>query len=122
MTNIRVLLRDTPPMLRDILERAISNQPDMELIPEPVVRPPVDQQPTPDVVVVDVSDGDPGEGARALLTRWPDTHVSTMPAHSHRVLKFELLPRGFDLGEMSPDQLLDAIRSAVRPPRKPYAH
>jgi hypothetical protein len=31
-------------------------------------------------------------------------------------------PRGVDLGERSPDQLVQAIRSAARPERKPYAH
>jgi hypothetical protein len=32
MSKIRVLIRDTPTMLRDILEQAIANQPDIEMI------------------------------------------------------------------------------------------
>ncbi len=124
MTKIRVLIHDAPTMLRDILEQAISNQPDMEVILEPVAPEPArdDEQMSPDVVVVDVSDSDPREGARALLFRWPSTHALMIAAHGHRVVQYELQPRGVDLGEMSPDQLVEAIRSAARPERKPYAH
>jgi hypothetical protein len=43
-------------------------------------------------------------------------------ARGHRVLKYELLLRGVDLGKMSPAQVVAVIRSAVRPDRKPYAH
>jgi DNA-binding NarL/FixJ family response regulator len=124
MPRIRVLIHDAPTMLRDILEQAISNQPDMEVILEPVSpeRAPVDQQASPDVVVVNVSDSDPGEDARALLFRWPGSHALMIAAHGQKVLKYELQPRGVDLGEMSPDQLVQAIRSAARPERKPYAN
>ena len=34
MRTIRVLIRDGPPMLRDILERAIAGAPDMDTVPE----------------------------------------------------------------------------------------
>jgi DNA-binding NarL/FixJ family response regulator len=124
MAKIRVLIHDAPTMLRDILEQAISNQPDMEVIGEPAapVRAMDDDQVSPDVVVVDVSDSDPDEGAREWLFRWPSTHALMIAAHGHKVLKYELQPQGEDLGEMSPDQLIQAIRSAVRPERKPYAH
>jgi DNA-binding NarL/FixJ family response regulator len=124
MSNIRVLIHIAPTMLRDILVQAISNQPDMEVIPEPVVstQAPAAQELSPHVVVVGVSDIDPGEDARALLVRWPGSHVLIITARGHKVLRYELLPRGVDLGEMSPDQLVQAIRFAVRPERKPYAH
>jgi DNA-binding NarL/FixJ family response regulator len=123
MSNIRVLIRDAPTMLRDILEQAISSEPDMEVIPEPVVSPPTEEQlQSPDVVVVGMSDAQPAEGARALLDRWPHSHVLVITARGHRVLQYQLLPRGVDLGEMSPAQLAEAIRAAARPRRKPYAH
>ena len=129
MTKIRVLIHDTPTMLRDILEQAISNQPDMELILEPTATEPApdDRKASPDVVVpdvvvMDVGDSDPREGARALLFRWPSSHALMIAAHGHRVLRYELEPRGVDLGEISPDQLIQAIRSAVRSEWKPYAH
>ena len=104
-------------MLRDILEQAISSEPDMEVISEPVMRPQAPaERPAhpPDVVVVGMSDSEPAERARGLLVRWPDSHVLMITARGHRVFRYELLPRGVDLGEMSPDQLVQAIRSAVR--------
>ncbi len=109
-------------MLREILEQAIAGEPDMEVIPEPVVAPPTeDQLRSPDVVVVGISGIEPAEGARALLARWPRSHVLIITARGHRVLRYELLPRSVDLGEMSPAQLAREIRAAARPERKPYA-
>jgi DNA-binding NarL/FixJ family response regulator len=123
MPKIRVLIGDAPTMLRDILERAISNQPDMEVIVEPVVRERLPRDQTaPDVVLVAVSDSDPGERARELLVQWPASHALMIAEHGHQVLMYDLQPRRVALGEMSPDQLVDAIRSAIRPERKPYAH
>lgn len=124
MSNIRVLIRDAPTMLRDILEHAISNEPDMEVIPEPVVSTPAEanQPPSPDVVVVGASDSDPAETARALLERWPESHVFVIAAGGHRVLLYELLPRGVDLGELSPQQAVHSFRSAFRAERKPHVY
>lgn len=123
MLNIRVLLRDAPKMLRDILEQAMSNQPDMELMPEPdAVRSSAKKEPSPDIVIVDVGDADPFERARPLLLRWPDSQVLTIAVRGHRVLKYELLTRAVDLGELSPEQLAAVIRSIVPPDRKRYLH
>jgi DNA-binding NarL/FixJ family response regulator len=122
MSNIRVLIRDAPTMLRDILAQAISSEPDMDVIPEPMAVPPTDEQlGSPDVIVVGTSDAPPAEGARALLDRWPHSRVLIITARGHRVLRYELLPRGVDLGELSPAQLAEAIRAAVRPERKRHA-
>jgi DNA-binding NarL/FixJ family response regulator len=123
LSNIRVLIGDAPTLLRDILEQAISREPDMEVIHEPVMAPPTaDQLESPDVVVVDGTDSEPAERARTLLHRWPHSHLLIITARGQRVLRYELLPRGVDLGELSPAQLTDAIRAAVRPEMKPYAH
>ena len=75
----------------------------------------------PDVVVVDVSDADPAEGARELLSRWPGSRALLIAAHGHQIFKYDLQPRGVDLGEMSPEQLVQAIRAATRPDGKPHA-
>ena len=109
-------------MLQDILKRAISNEPDMEVIPELMVSPQTDDRQLPPDVVIGMSDSQPADSARALLAQWPRSQVLMITERGHKVLRYELLPRGVDLGEMSPDQLVDAIRSLVRPERKPYAH
>jgi len=115
MSTIRVLIRDAPTMLRDILEQVISHEHDMEVIHEPLTPVLVPAwEPSPDVVVVGVGDWEPAERARGLLVRWPDSHVLMLTARGHRVLRYELQPRGVDLGEMSPEQLVRAIRTAAR--------
>ena len=94
MSNIRVLIRDAPTMLRDILEQTISNEPDMEVMPEPVVPTPrpADQPSSPDVVIAGLGESDPGEGARALLVRWPSSHVLMITARGQKVLGTHCCP------------------------------
>jgi DNA-binding NarL/FixJ family response regulator len=120
MSNIRILIRDAPAMLRDILEHAISNEPDMEVIPEPLVSaaPVADQPPLPDVVVVGATDTEPATSTRALLDQWPRSQVLVISSRGHHVLMYELMPRRVDMGEMSPGELIQAIRSAVRAGRQ----
>ena len=123
MSNIRVLIRDIPKMLRDILEQEISGEPDMEVMSEPPVPPraPADTNVSPDVFVVGTSDGEPCERARAVLVRWPRSRVLMITARGDRAVIYELVPQGCDLGELSPSQLVQAIRSAGRSER-PSAH
>jgi DNA-binding NarL/FixJ family response regulator len=117
MPRIRVLIRDAPNILRDILEQIVSSESDMELIPEPVVPlySVVDQSPAPDVVIVGTNEPAAGREARGLLTRWPGSHILMITERGHRVVLHELLPRRVELGEMSPTQLVQTIRSATRP-------
>jgi DNA-binding NarL/FixJ family response regulator len=114
MFNITVLILDAPQMLREILEQAISKEPDMRLMPESAASAvPSGETGAPDVVVVGGTAVEPGERARALLARWPRTRVLMITGGGHKVLQYELLPHGIDFGEMSPRQLVEAIRTAV---------
>jgi len=126
MSNMRVVLRDVPKMLRDILERAISDELDMEIVSEPISKlmesPRTDDRRLSPDVVISTSDSQPAEGARSLLAQWPRSHVLIITERGGKVLWYELSPRGVDLGEMSPDQLVQTIRSLVRPERKLYEH
>ena len=110
-------------MLRDILERAITNAPDMEAVleppgptPEPVERqPPSPLSPwSPDVVIVGVRESGPAEDASALLERWPGSQVLMITAHGRKAVMYRMVPQETDMGEISPDQLVEAIRSSVR--------
>ena len=117
MRTIRVLIRDGPTMLRDILERAIASAPDMETVaasPVPADEP-VGQHPArPDVVIVGLRDSELVEDASALLNRWPGSQVFVLTAHGRKAVMYQLVPHETDMGEMSPDELVDAIRSSVR--------
>ena len=117
MRTIRVLIRDGPTMLRDILERAITNAPDMEAVLEPPgpTQEPVDrQQSAPDVVIVGVRESEPVEDPSALLQRWPGSQVLMITAHGRKAVMYRMVPQETDMGEISPDQLVEAIRSSVR--------
>ena len=120
MRTIRVLIRDGPTMLRDILQRAISNAPDMEAVLEPPgsTQEPVDRQTpsprSPDVVIVGVRESGPAEDATALLERWPRSQVLMITAHGRKAVMYRMVPQETDMGEISPDQLVEAIRSSVR--------
>jgi DNA-binding NarL/FixJ family response regulator len=123
MSHIRVLIRDAPTMLRDILEQAIVGEPDMEVVAESS-RPPgaSGAQVTPDVVVIDISDGDAVATGRAVLAEWPRSRVVTIRGRGQHVSMFELVLQGRDLGELSPGQLVEAIRAAVQAPGTPWPH
>jgi hypothetical protein len=113
MSHIRVLIHGVPQMLRDILEQAISAEPDMEVVsrmPRPV--PSVDAAPAPDAVVVGGNGRESG-GAPALLFQWPRSRLLLISERGHNVSMYELVPRGHELGELSPSQLIEAIRSGV---------
>ena len=104
-------------MLRDILERAVASAPDMEAVAEPPVpapEPAGQDPPQPDVVIVGVRDSGPTDGASALLNRWPGSQVFMLTAHGRKAVRYQLVSHATDMGEMSPDQLVEAIRSCVR--------
>jgi DNA-binding NarL/FixJ family response regulator len=121
MANIRVLILDVPNILRDILAQVISSEVDMELIPAPVAPQAAGGPPlAPDVVIAGASESEPGDAARALLARWPHSHMLMIAARGHQVLSCDMYLRITELGEVSPDQFVQAIRSAVRSESHPH--
>jgi hypothetical protein len=119
MPTIRVLLRDMPQILRDILENAISSQPDMALIDDPgdLPRPPGEVQRgpdlVPDAVIVGTTEFQHAQNASALLSRWPRSRILMIATSGHQAVLYELRPHTTELGELSPSDLVHAIRSAV---------
>jgi len=124
MSTIRVLITDAPTMLREILEQVISNEPDMELMtaPQDPIEAANDRPMSPDVVIVGANVSEAAGRARVLLNRWPECHVLMITAGGQKVLKYELLPRGVDLGEMSPGQVVETIRLSTRREGEPHVH
>ena len=111
---IRVLIRDVPKILLDILERVVSAESDMKLVSEPEGQRRVvtEYLPAPDVVIVGENTSTQDNVAGALLERWPRTHILMVMERGHRVVLHEWLPRSIELGELSPTQLVQAIRTA----------
>lgn len=108
---MRVLLRELPLMLRDMLAQTLAKEPGVEIISEPPLplTPPPSAAP-PDVVIVGTDDPDVN-GATALLRRWPLSRVLLISATGERGHLVELQPRRTSLGEMS---LADLLRVVTR--------
>jgi hypothetical protein len=110
----RVLLRDLPTMLRDILSHALVREPDVELL-EWMPEPPHTAA-RPDVVIGNQDAPDP-HWVRGVLGVWPDCRVLLIASAGHQVTLFELHPHRTALGEMSLDELVSVVTRVARDPR-----
>lgn len=111
---MRVLLRELPLMLRDMLAQSLANQPHVELIDEPPVPPPDPHATTaPDMVIVGTDDPD-ANGSSAVLHRWPRSRVLLISTSGQRGSLVELHPRRTSLGEMSLSDLLGVVARAAQ--------
>jgi chemotaxis response regulator CheB len=111
---MRVLLRELPLMLRDMLAQTLANEPGVEIISEPLPALTPPSAAPPDVVIVGTLDPDVN-GATALLHRWPLSRVLMISATGQRGSLVELQPRRTSLGEMS---LADLVRVVTREARR----
>lgn len=114
-TNIRVLIRDMPPLMRDVIEYSISTQADIEILEEGNLDAPSVPTVTaaPDVVIVGTMHGEHGQKATGVLLKWPRAQVLMIGVDGHVSAFYELTLRKSMLGEMSPAELVDAIRASV---------
>ena len=94
-------------MLQQIVEAAISKQPDMELIREGVAASAV-----PDVAIVGTTEPDNSSIANVLLTQWPRSRILMLAIGGHDAVMYELRLHKTRLGEVSPTRLVEAIRFA----------
>ena len=112
--NIRVLLLEMPQLLRDILESVLASAGDVELLHEPASSHAAVLVPRrPDAVVIGTPTG-AGPRAVALLQKWPTTHVIAVEPAGRDVRVYELRPHVTQLGQLSPPELVEVIREAVR--------
>jgi DNA-binding NarL/FixJ family response regulator len=115
--RIRVLIDEMPAMLRDIIVDVLTAQPDIELI-RAAPRARVRFQETenePEVVIAAAGEEDQAASAIARLQRWPRARLLTVQTNGRESVLYELQTRATSLGELSPKQLVDAIRGASRP-------
>ena len=115
LSPIRVLVRDVPHLVRDVLEHVIVAQPDMALLQERA-RPSRSggAEFAPDVVILGARRPRDSERVAAVLGDWPTTQVLQITVDGHEAAVYRLEIRGTELGELSPIELIDAIRAAVR--------
>lgn len=103
-------------MLQEIVETVIAAQPDLEIagtvdhrdqLPEAVSRTGAE------VVIVGLARGETAEGYDTLLFAHPQVKLFAVAADGRRAFLYELRPQSVPLGDVSPEELVAAIRSAA---------
>jgi hypothetical protein len=111
---MRILLREMPLMLREMLSQALIGDGNAEIITEPPLAATSPQLIAPDVVICATEDPSDANGAPALLERWPLSQVLLIATDGHQATLYELQPRRTALGEMSIPQLLEVVSQVTR--------
>ena len=106
MEPIRVAISDLPGVLHDIIASTVTAAADMVL---------VDGTSDGLDVLIELHDADSElEDVPELLVRNTRSRVVSVGEHGRESVLWELWPRRVPLPELSPDELLDAIRASVR--------
>jgi DNA-binding NarL/FixJ family response regulator len=109
----RIVLVDMPRILREIIERAVADEPDMEIVDSEAGNMPLREAieaSEPDFVIAG-ADYDFGEVARVLDER-PRLRVLAVAGDGREAFLYELRPTRTPLGEVSPRTIVEAIRGA----------
>jgi DNA-binding NarL/FixJ family response regulator len=111
---LRILLLEMPQLLRSILEHAIQVQSDCELLRgTPRGFQMLEQTTPPDVVILGLTAADDATLVPALFARWPMTQVMTVMQAGDEAAVYELRTRRRALGQLSPAEIVDALRDSV---------
>ena len=112
---VRVLLLEMPQLLRGLLEHAIQRRSDWELLKSTRSARAVFTSPgaPPDIVVLGLTAAEDDTLVPAVFARWPQAQVMTVKEAGDEAVVYELRPRRRDLGQVSPDEMIDTLREAV---------
>ncbi len=117
-TRTRVLLWDMPTMMHDIILQLLMKESDFQ------VAAPTDKSSTlldaskkyrPDIVVTSCGEDEANTTYRDLLLECPRLKVLDVRSDGRKGYLYELRPERKQLGELSPESLVTAIREAVLP-------
>jgi DNA-binding NarL/FixJ family response regulator len=116
-----VLLLEIPRLLRDILEHSIQLRSDCELLKDTrggleMLRA---QTIPPDIIVLGLTAAQDATLMPALFARWPMAQIVTVTHAGDDGAVYELRPRRRVLGQMSPTEIVEALREAVLSSREP---
>jgi hypothetical protein len=115
--DLRVILMEMPPLLRDILRMEFEGEHGIRLVGDDEESSPVGAAidlHRADVVVF--GDASPGldDRCRALLDTRPRVKLFVVDDDGRRTTLYELRPHRERLGELAPARLLAAVRDAAR--------
>ncbi len=106
-----------PPLLHDIVRDIVAKQPDMELlgnIGDREVSFRSLEETAIDVVIVGAPQPDDSGYARELLQASSPTRVLVIANSGRSAVMYEMRPQEVALGEVSPEDLVAAIRAGSR--------
>jgi hypothetical protein len=111
----RVVIQNTPAMLRDIVQNVLATQPDIVLLQALPPAVPLSRwrQSEPDVVVAFTHDINDGTSIADCLNRWPRARILMIEITGREVVLHELRPHATPLGALSPEQLVSVIREGT---------
>jgi DNA-binding NarL/FixJ family response regulator len=112
---VRVLLLEVPQLLRGILEHAIRDQSECQLLKDtrPAFEMLTEQTVPPDIVILGLTAAEDVTLVPTLFARWPAAQVMTVMQAGEDAAVYELRPRRRALGQMSPDEVVETLRDAV---------
>jgi DNA-binding NarL/FixJ family response regulator len=118
LEQVRILLVGLPQMVRDMLEHAIGEQPDMALVgaAERAKLFELTRAAEPSFVIVDAEDDSLPDDCRRLLAERPCLRVLGVESRAGQATLFELRPSRIVIGAVSPTDIVEAIRAAAGRP------
>jgi DNA-binding NarL/FixJ family response regulator len=112
MEQVRALLLELPPLVRDILERAIDDAAGFEVMKEADASIARGSTP-PDVVVLGLTGEQDAALVAVLFARWPRVQIVTVTQEGDGAVIYELRPRRRVLGDMSAAEIVKTLRDSV---------
>ena len=96
---------ELPRLVRELIELAVRSQPDMEVVEG--------DSPPPDFVVCAAPSAERPSAARSALAESARVRVLELDAAGGRASLYELHEHEHEIGEVSPDEIVDTIRAAA---------
>jgi DNA-binding NarL/FixJ family response regulator len=115
--QIRVVLAGMPRILRDIVSAVVKDQPDMIVVAETEATTDLyalSRMSRADVVILGASDDQMPPAGRQVVNRAPHVKVLAVGSEGRHAWLYELRPHEQRIGEVSPQDLVSAIRDAMR--------
>ena len=117
MERIRVVLAGLPRMLTDIVHRVLAEAPDLEITHTLAgfegLMDALDQNDA-DVVVTGLGPNAAIDRFASILRAHPSLRIFALEGDGRQAVMYELQPHSVPLGDVSPEGLIEAIRSTAR--------
>jgi DNA-binding NarL/FixJ family response regulator len=117
--QLGILLVDLSRLVGEMIERAVRRTQDMGVVGRAASLDElhdVAQATDPDVVIVGLRDAELPQACLDLLLKRPRMKVLGIEERGGNAQLYELLPEQVEIGEFSPDEVVDTIRAAVLRP------